>query len=47
MKNKQIIDVEKALAEKRTMQNIFIRENGYSSSVLALIITHFEGMKEK
>ena len=47
MENKQFIDVEKALAEKRAMQKRFTRENGRSSSVLALIITHLEELKEK
>lgn len=47
MKNKGIIDIEKALAEKKQMQKIFIRENGYPSSVLALVITHFEERGKK
>ena len=41
MKNKPIIDVEKALQEKETMQKHFIREHGYESSVLVLLIEHF------
>ena len=47
MKTKPIIDIEKALSEKRQMQKIFIRDNGYSSSVLTLIITWLEERKEK
>ena len=46
-KSKQIVDVEKALEEKKTMQKVFAREHGYSSSVLALLITYFEEAKEK
>ena len=42
-----IVDVEKALEEKKTMQKVFIRENGYPSSTLALIIAYFEERKEK
>jgi len=41
------IDIEKALAEKRQMQKIFVREHGRSSSILALVIAYFEGKKEK
>ena len=47
MKNKPIVDIEKALSEKKATQKIFIRENGYPSSVLALLIAYFEERKEK
>ena len=46
MKDRQIINYEKALEEKRQMQEIFFREHGYPSSVLALLITYFEKRKE-
>ena len=46
MKDKQIVDIDKALNEKRTMQKIFTREYGYPSSVLDLLITYFEERKE-
>ena len=46
MENKQIVNVERALEEKKTMQKVFIREHGYPSSVLALLITYFEKRKE-
>ena len=42
-----VIDVDKALEEKRTMQKQFKREHGYSSHVLDLVIEHFEEMKGK
>jgi len=47
MKNEQIIDYEKALEEKRQMQKVFIRDNGYPSSVLVLVIAWLEERKEK
>ena len=43
----ELIDVEKALEEKKTMQKVFYREHGYPSSVLALLITYFEERKQK
>ena len=46
MKMKPIVNVEKALSEKKAMQKIFLRENGYPSSVLALLITYYEERKE-
>ena len=46
-KTEGVIDVEKALEEKRVMQKQFKREHGYSSHVLALVIEHFEEMLEK
>ena len=46
-KTKQIVDVEKALEEKKTMPKTFTREHGYSSSVSALLIAYFEEIKEK
>ena len=47
MKNIETINIEKALSEKRAMQKIFIREHGYPSSVLTLVITHFEERKKR
>ena len=47
MQNKQIVDVEKALSEKKAMQKVFLREFGYPSSVLALLIAYFEESKNK
>ena len=47
MKDKPIVDIEKALSEKKAKQKIFICENGYPSSVLALLIAYFEERKEK
>ena len=46
MKTNQTVNYEKALEEKRQMQKIFTNENGYPSSVLALLITYFEKQKE-
>ena len=46
MKDKPIVNIEKALNEKRTMQKIFMREHDYPSSVLALLIAYFEKQKE-
>lgn len=46
MKNEQIINYEEALEEKRQMQKILIRDNGYPSSVLALLIAYFEKQLE-
>ena len=47
MKNKHIIDMEKALEEKDQMQKIFVREQGYPSSVLTLVIKHYSGESNK
>ena len=47
MKKKQIIDVDRALSEKKAMQKTFFREHGHSSSVLALLITYFEERKNE
>ena len=47
MKTRQIVDIEKALAEKKMMQKVFVRDYGYESSVLALLIEHFIGELEK
>ena len=47
MKNTQPIDIEKALDEKRTMQKNFIREHDRPSSVLSLVVAHFEWMKKR
>jgi hypothetical protein len=46
MKDKPIVDMEKALSEKKAMQKIFTCEYGYSSSVLYLLIVYFEKQKE-
>ena len=45
MEKKPIIDVERALAEKEQQQKIFVREHGYPSSVLTLVIAHWGDMK--
>ena len=37
-----IINIERALDEKRTMQKMFTREHGCPSYVLALLITYYE-----
>ena len=47
MKTNQTLNYEKALEEKKQMQKIFIRENGYPSSVLALLIAYFEKERKK
>lgn len=47
MKKKQIVNVDKVLSEKKTMQKIFFREHGYPSSVLTLLIGYYEERKEK
>ena len=47
MKDKFVIDVEKALDEKRQMAKIYERENGCRSTVLDLVIEHFESMLEE
>ena len=44
MKNKLVLNVDKALEEKKQMQKIFAREHGYPSSVLEIVIEHLEGM---
>ena len=46
MKNTETINIEKALSEKRAMQKKFIREHDYPSSVLTLVIAHFEERKK-
>lgn len=47
MKTKPVIDMEKALQEKETMQKHFVREHGYKSSVLVLLIEHFKEQLKK
>lgn len=47
MKNNRVIDVEKALTEKKAMQKVFVRDHSYPSSVLALVIAYFEKGKRK
>lgn len=42
-----VIDVEKALEEKKVMQKQFVREHNYRSHVLDLMIEHFEEMKRR
>lgn len=42
-----MVDNEKALHEKETMQKNFIREHGYRSSVLDILIEHFKGELKK
>ena len=45
MKDKEIINIDKALSEKKVIQKIFTREYGYPSSVLDLLIAYFEERK--
>jgi len=47
MRTKEVIDVEKALQEKETMQKHFVREHGYESGILSILIEHFRGQLEK
>jgi len=47
IEDKMLLNVDKALDEKQQMQKIFVRENGYPSSVLEIVIEHFEGCKVK
>lgn len=47
MKNKPVIDIEKVLQEKETMQKHFVREHGCECSVLILLIEHFKEQLEK
>ncbi|MCK4526255.1 hypothetical protein KAW18_02690 [candidate division WOR-3 bacterium] len=47
MKDKEIINIDKALSEKKVIQKIFTREYGYPSSVLDLLIAYFEERKGK
>ena len=47
MEDRFVLNVDKALAEKKQMQKIFIRENGYPSSVLKIVIEHLEGLKHE
>ena len=47
MKIEPVIDMKKALHEKETMQKHFIRENGYKSDVLNILIEHFKEQVEK
>ena len=47
MTNEPVVDIEKALQEKETMQERFIRENGYKSSIFELLINHFKGELKK
>ena len=47
MKNKPVIDVEKALQEKEIMQKHFVREHGFRSSIIDLLIEHFKEQLKK
>ena len=47
MKEEEIINVERALEEKKAMQKIFILEHSHPSSVLTLLITYLEERKGK
>lgn len=42
MKDRPVIDMEKALQEKEIMQKHFVREHGFRSSIIELLITHFK-----
>jgi len=46
-KIRSVIDVEKALEEKRAMQKQYVREHGYRSYILDLLIEHFEEMQKR
>ena len=46
-KSEPILDMEKALHEKETMQKNFIRNHGCESYVLGLIIEYFKEQLEK
>ena len=41
------INYEEALKEKRQMQEVFIRDNGYPSSVTTLVIEWLEEREQK
>lgn len=47
MGDKFILNVDRALDEKRQMQKLFVREHGYQSSVLEIVIEHLEGLKHE
>ncbi len=47
MSHSLVIDVDKALEEKNKMQEEFIRDNGYPSPTLILVINHLKEMKKK
>lgn len=40
-----VLNVEKALDEKKQMQKIFVNEHGYPSTVLEIVIEHLEGIQ--
>lgn len=42
-----VLNVDKALDEKRQMQKVFFREHGYPSTVLKLVIEHLEGLRHE
>ena len=46
MSDRLVLNVDKALDEKRQMQKVFFREHGYPSSVLELVIEHLEGLQD-
>ena len=45
MGNNLVLNVDRALDEKRQMQKLFLREHEYPSSVLEIVIKHLEGLK--
>ena len=47
MKGEPVIDMEKALQEKEIMQKHFVREHGFRSSIIELLITHFKEQLKK
>lgn len=47
MKDRLVLNVDKALDEKGQMQKIFVREHGYPSSVLDIVIDHLEGLEKQ
>ena len=42
-----VLNVDKALDEKRQMQKVFFREHGYPSTVLELVIEHLAGLQRE
>lgn len=47
MKDRLVLNVDRALDEKRQMQKVFEREHGYPSCTLEIVIEHLEGIRGK
>lgn len=45
IEDRLILNVDKALDEKKQMQKIFVNEHGYPSSVLEIVIEHLKGIQ--